>query len=840
MSLLGDVTVFLTPTSRYEPFFPDKLLATLQKLSYNLDLDLLDLPRIVQDVEAGKTEDIPTSDLQSLLALSAANLTSHHPDYAILGGRLEIAALHRRTNKSFSEFILSPPADFPYKLSSDFVEAVRKHKDALDIALRHSRDYDMTYFQYKTLQSTHLFRRGDVVLERPQWLFMRTAVEIHRTDLCAILETYDLLSRGFFIHATPTIKNAGLRNAQLASCFMQAIDPTTTDTTFHGLQQLATIFMRDGGVGLDLHNVPAKRADRAPHQPGLLPLMRLVDSTIRYTSQARSGRSSAGAVFVFPWHADILDFLDARRNVGQEDLRTRDLFTGLIIPDLFMRRVRDDQTWHTFDPADVPELQDRYGADFEAVYIQLEESGRALASMPARKLWNRIIESQTESGMPFMLFHDAMNGKSNQRNLGVINSSNLCTEIIQFTSPLETAVCTLASLVLPAFVTEDDEYDFAELHRVTKILVRNTDKIIDRNYYPTPEARMSALKTRALGIGAQGLADVFMMLHMPFDSVDAQRLNRAIFETIYHAALDASCDLAREAQHPYPAWAGSPASESLLQYDLWGQRPSSRYDWDSLKARIRKHGLRNSLLTAQMPTSGTSQITGANDGTDPYLSNLYVRRGLGGEHQMICKWLIRDLLLRDLWNPTVRRQLIQHHGSVQHIDVIPDDLKAIYKTAWELPQKVLVDLAADRGPFICQSQSLSIYMASPTHQKLTSLHFYAWSAGLKTGMYYLRTQPATYPIQFDLLPDRPSRAPEEPSNDRTPNVSPASNLSPIDHASVTVVNSDTRSVDLEHGSATSSTCHLNDSPSTPASCSINSPLQYIDCPACAECPACAA
>ncbi|TFK85005.1 ribonucleotide reductase large chain subunit [Polyporus arcularius HHB13444] len=817
---------------RYEPFFPEKIHATLQKLSYNLDLDYLDLNRIVEHVEAGKTEDMPTTDLQSLVALAAANLTTHHPDYAVLGGRLEVASLHRRTGKSFSDFVLSFPEGTLPGLSPDFIEAVREHKDALDIALRHSRDYEMTYFQFKTLQSTYLLKRDQVVIERPQWMFMRTAVSIHRSNITAALETYDLLSRGLMIHATPTLKNAGLKDAQLASCFMQAIDPTTMETTFRGLEQLATIFMRDGGIGVDLHNIPAKRTDRVPQQPGLVPLMRLIDTTITYTSQARPGRSSAGAMFIFPWHADILDFLDARRNIGQEELKTRNLFLALVIPNLFMHRVRDDKMWHVFDPADVPELQDRYGQDFESAYVRLEESGRATGSMPARKLWNRIMDSQAETGMPFMLFHDAMNSKSNQRNLGVINSSNLCTEIIQFTSATETAVCTLGSLVLPAYVTLDDDFDFAELHRVTKILVRNTDTILDRTYYPTPEARTSALKTRAIGIGVQGLADVFMMLRMPFDSVDAQRLNRAIFETIYHAAVDASCDLAREAQCPYPAWSGSPASDSLLQYDLWGQRPSARYDWDSLKARMRKYGLRNSLLTAQMPTSSTSQVTGVNDGTDPYLSNLYVRRGLGGEHQMVCRWLTRDLIARNLWNPHVRKQLMQNHGSVQQIEDVPEDLKAIYKTAWELPQKVLVDLAADRGPFICQSQSLSIYMANPTHQKLTSLHFYAWSAGLKTGMYYLRSQPATYPIQFDLLPERTAPRLQYNTPYRRPNVSPASDVSPSDSATLTGLN-DTRSVDLEHGSAESSTCHLH---ASPVPCTLHSladsPLEYAECAEC--------
>ncbi|KAI0361335.1 Rrm1 protein [Trametes cingulata] len=740
--------------ARTEPFLPDKLLSTLRKLSFDLHVEHMDLGRIMWDVERGKVPNMSSDEIQMQAALAASNLTGIHPDHARLAGRLEIAALHRRTQKSFSRFVIGLDKDCPGLLAKEFVNVVQQHSDALDSAIRHSRDYDLDYSSIKTLEHSYLFSINGRVVERPQCLFMRVAVSIHLDDIQSALETYDLLSRSLYIHATPTLLNAGKASAQLSSCFLARADTSTISATYEGLKDVAGIFMQDGGVGLDLHTVPARRSDRIHPQPGVVPYLRLVDDTVKLTTHGRRSRPSAATAYLPIWHADVLEFIDLRSNRGQEELRTRNIFTALMIPDIFMRRVEDGGDWSLFDPVDVPELLGLWGDDFAAVYIALEATDKRHTSIPARDLWSHVMYAQMETGTPFILYQDVINAKSNQQNVGMITSSNLCTEIVQYVSDEETAVCTLASVVLPSFVNEDGEFDLAELHRVTKIVTRNVDRLIDRIAYPTPEARLSATRHRAIGVGVQGLADVFMILGMPYDSPEARFLNRTIFETIYHAALDASCDLART-YGPYETWQGSPASRMCLQYDLWGVQTLGVNDFESLKMRIKKFGLRNSLLVAQMPTTSTSQIVGVNDGTDPYISNVYVRRSLSGEFQIVCKWLVRDLIAEGLWTERVRRAIAEAHGSIQSIPAIPQSIKDLYKTAWEIPQQCVVDMAADRGPYICQSQSLTIHMAAPTVNKLTSMHFHGWRRGLKTGMYYLRTQPAVYPIHFGLEPATP-------------------------------------------------------------------------------------
>ncbi|KAI9058880.1 alpha subunit of ribonucleoside-diphosphate reductase [Trametes sanguinea] len=743
---------------RTQPFSFDKLLHTLRKLSFSLNVEYMDFNRIATTVDKGKVSEMSAESILIQLALASANLTTVHPDHAVLAGRLEIVALHRRTNKSFIQFIVGYSEAFPGFFSSEFIDLVTRCGPMLDDALRHSRDYDIQYSSYKTLERSYLLKQGGRVVERPQCFWMRVAAAIHVNtgDVSNIIETYELLSRGYYIHATPTLLNAGKASSQLSSCFMYSADTSTLRSTFSGIHDAAQIFMHEGGIGVGLQSVPAKRSDRIMPQPGIVPLLRLYDDTVVLTSRSRQSRPSALTAYLPVWHADVIDFINLRSTRGQEELRTRNIFTGLMVADIFMSRVEEGGMWSLFDPSDVPELLECFGHDFTATYMLLEDDDKALMTIPARDLWDRIVLAQMETGTPFMLYQDAINVKNNQRHLGKIHTSNLCTEIMQYTSPDETAVCTLASLILPSFVNDDEAFDLAELHRVTKIVVRNLDQVVDVNDYPTPQAANSARLHRAIGIGVQGLADVFMLLSMPYDSPEARLLNRSIFETIYHAALDASCDLAR-LYGSHPSFPGTLASRLRLQYDLWGAVPLGLNDFEVLKMRIGKFGLRNALLTAQMPTASTSQIAGVNDSTDPYTSNMYVRRTLSGEYQVVSKWLVRDLILNGSWNEKVRRGIIEAQGSIQNIPEIPHHLKEVYRTAWELPQKAIVDMAADRGPYICQSQSLTIYMPTPDYTKLTSMHFHGWRLGLKTGMYYLRLRPAVYPIQFglDTAPDTP-------------------------------------------------------------------------------------
>ncbi|KAG5341091.1 ribonucleotide-diphosphate reductase subunit rnr1 [Termitomyces sp. Mn162] len=580
---------------------------------------------------------------------------------------------------------------------------------------------------------------------------MRVAVGIHGDDIERVLETYNLMSERYFTHASPTLFNAGTPHPQLSSCFLVCMKDDSIDGIYDTLKQCAMISKTAGGIGLNIHCIRATGsyiAGTNGYSNGIVPMLRAYDATARYVDQGGNKRPGAFAIYIEPWHADVFEFLDLRKNHGKEEVRARDLFYALWVPDLFMKRVEAGGDWPLFCPNEAPGLADVHGEEFEALFTKYENEKRAKKTVPAQKLWYAILEAQIETGGPFMLYKDAANSKSNQKNLGTIKSSNLCTEIIEYSSPDETAVCNLASLALPSFI-KNGVYDFQKLHDVTKVVAYNLNRIIDVNYYPVPEARRSNMRHRPIGVGVQGLADAFMILHMPFDSPAAKELNIQIFETIYHAALEASTEMA-EKEGPYETYQGSPASQGLLQFDLWGVTPTGLWDWASLKEKIARTGLRNSLLCAPMPTASTSQILGFNECFEPYTSNIYTRRVLAGEFQVVCPWLLRELVDLGLWDDNMKNMIIAHNGSIQNIPSIPDDVKAIYKTVWEISQKKVIDLAADRGAFICQSQSLNVHLQAPTLGQLTSMHFYGWKKGLKTGMYYLRTRPAAQAIQFTV------------------------------------------------------------------------------------------
>jgi len=618
------------------------------------------------------------------------------------------------------------------------------------------------YFGFKTLERSYLLKIDGKVAERPQHLLMRVAVGIHGADITRALETYELLSQRYFTHASPTLFNAGTPHPQLSSCFLVTMKDDSIEGIYDTLKTCALISKTAGGIGLNIHNIRATGsyiAGTNGYSNGIVPMLRVYNNTARYVDQGGNKRPGAFAIYLEPWHADIFDFLDLRKNHGKEEVRARDLFFALWIPDLFMERVEQAGEWPLFCPAEAPGLHEVYGDEFKALFEKYEKEGRAKKTIPAQKLWYAILEAQVETGNPFMLYKDAANKKSNQKNLGTIKSSNLCTEIIEYSAPDECAVCNLASIALPAFV-KDGAYDFQKLHDVTKVVAFNLNKIIDVNYYPVKEAENSNFRHRPIGLGVQGLADAFMALRMPFDSPQARQLNLQIFETIYHAAIEASCDMARDfaLANPgqdgwYPSYkknGGCPASRGDLQYDLWGVTPTELWDWASLKEKIAVHGLRNSLVCAPMPTASTSQILGNNECFEPYTSNIYTRRVLAGEFQIVNPWLLRDLVNAGLWDDDMKNTLIAHNGSIQNVPGIPSELKAIYKTVWEISQKTIIDLAADRGAFIDQSQSLNIHLGSPTMAQLTSMHFYGWKKGLKTGMYYLRTRAAVGAVKFTV------------------------------------------------------------------------------------------
>lgn len=736
----------------------DKITARIVKLCYGLDTKYIEPFDIAKRVIQGLYDGVSTTELDNLAAETAASLATQHPDYSILAARIAVSNLHKNTLKSFSATIRElyeyrdPKTDERAGLISEKnYQIIRRHAAELDSAIIYDRDYHFDYFGFKTLERSYLLRLHGKTVERPQHLFMRVAVGIHGEDIAAALETYELMSERWFIHATPTLFNAGTPKPQLSSCFLLSMQDDSIEGIFNTLSQCAKISQSAGGIGVSVHNIRAKGSyikGTGGHSNGLVPMLRVFNDTARYVDQGGNKRKGAFAIYVEPWHSDIFDFLEMKKNHGKEEMRARDLFYALWIPDLFMKRVEANADWSLFCPNEAPNLYDCYGEAFERLYEQYEAEGKARKVVKAQELWFKILDSQIETGTPYMLYKDAANQKSNQKNLGTIRSSNLCTEIIEYTSPNEVAVCNLGSIALPRFVNEG-VFDHQKLFEITKVLTRNLNRIIDINYYPVAEAKHSNLRHRPIGIGVQGLADAFILLRLPFESAEAQQLNREIFETIYFAALTASNELAQ--QHGvYESFAGSPASEGILQYDMWGAEPSARWDWATLKANIKASGLYNSLLLAPMPTASTSQILGNNECFEPYTSNIYTRRVLSGEFIVVNKHLLKDLIALGMWNDDLRTALIANNGSVQSIEGLPQSIKDLYKTAWEISQKTILDMAAERGVFICQSQSMNVFMQDVNYKKLTSMHFHAWKIGLKTGMYYLRTRPSAEPIKFTL------------------------------------------------------------------------------------------
>ncbi|KXS14429.1 ribonucleoside-diphosphate reductase large chain [Gonapodya prolifera JEL478] len=743
---------------RRENVLFDKITSRIRKLSYGLDENHVDPVLVSQRVVTGVYNGVTTSELDTLAAETAASLTIQHPDYAILAARLAVSNLHKETKKQFSAVVedlyryVNPKTGKWSPLISDICyQNIMKNVDKLNSAIIYDRDYNYNFFGFKTLERSYLLKLNGRTAERPQHLLMRVSVGIHGEDADAAIETYNLMSEGLFTHASPTLFNAGTPKPQMSSCFLVGMRDDSIEGIFETLKTCALISKTAGGVGLSVQNIRATGsyiAGTNGTSNGLVPMLRVYNNTARYVDQGGNKRPGAFAIYLEPWHADIFDFLDLRRNSGKEEQRARDLFYGLWIPDLFMERVEKDQDWSLFCPAECPGLADVWGDEFKTLYEKYEREGKARKVVKAQKLWYSVLDAQIETGTPYMLYKDACNAKSNQQNLGTIKCSNLCTEIVQYTSPDEVAVCNLASIALPTFVN-NKVFDFKKLKRVTKVGTANLNKVIDLNDYPVPEARFSNMRHRPVGLGVQGLADTFIKLRMPFDSPEAAHLNRDIFETIYFAALEKSCELAEELGH-YESYPGSPASKGLLQPDLWGVKTSDRWDWADLRAKIAKSGLRNSLLVAPMPTASTSQILGNNECFEPYTSNIYTRRVLSGEFQVVNGHLLKDLMALGLWNEKMKNQIIADQGSVQKIPSIPKDIKAIYKTVWEISQRTIIDMAADRGAFIDQSQSLNIHIAEPTYGKLTSMHFYGWRKGLKTGQYYLRSKPTATALKFTV------------------------------------------------------------------------------------------
>ncbi|MFT7363395.1 MAG: ribonucleoside-diphosphate reductase alpha chain [Algoriphagus sp.] len=742
----------------------DKITARIENLCYELDPKFIQPIEVAKKVIDGLYDGVTTTELDNLAAEVCASLTVRHPDYAILAARIAISNLHKTTSQSFSNTMkrlytfVNPVTGANAALIDPEVYGIIKSNAArLDEAIDYKRDFDYDYFGFKTLERSYLIRLSDKVVERPQHMLMRVAVGIHKEDINAALETYDLLSQKWFTHATPTLFNAGTPKAQLSSCFLLTMKDDSIDGIYDTLKQCAKISQSAGGIGLSIHHVRAKGSyikGTNGVSNGIVPMLRNFDMTARYVDQGGGKRKGSFAIYLEPWHADIKDFLELKRNHGKEEMRARDLFYALWIPDLFMKRVEQNLEWSLFCPNEAPGLSDCHGEEFERLYEKYEREGKARETIKAQELWFEVLESQIETGTPYMLYKDAANSKSNQKNLGTIKSSNLCTEIIEYTAPDEVAVCNLASLALPKFVTRGPDgklfFDHDKLYEITKVATRNLNKVIDVNFYPVEEAKRSNFRHRPIGLGIQGLADAFILLRMPFESAEAKGLNEDIFETIYFAAVETSMELAK-VQGTYETYGGSPASKGILQFDMWGVTPKSqRWNWSDLKEKVKKYGMRNSLLVAPMPTASTSQILGNNECFEPYTSNIYSRRTLSGEFIVVNKHLMKDLIQIGLWNDNMRNKLISTNGSVQSVPEIPQHIKDLYKTVWEISQKVIIDMSADRGAYICQSQSMNIFMQDPNFGKLTSMHFYAWKKGLKTGMYYLRSQAASAAIKFTL------------------------------------------------------------------------------------------
>ncbi|HRZ31128.1 MAG TPA: ribonucleoside-diphosphate reductase subunit alpha [Flavobacterium sp.] len=755
-----------------EPVMFDKITDRIKKLCYGLN-DLVDSVKVAMRVIEGLYDGVTTSELDNLAAETAASMTIAHPDYAQLAARIAVSNLHKNTKKSFSEtmsdmyhYVNPRTGQQSPLLSEEVYDAIMANAEELDSMIIYNRDFNYDYFGFKTLERSYLLKINGKIVERPQHMLMRVSVGIHLNDIEAVKETYELMSKKFFTHATPTLFNAGTPKPQMSSCFLLTMKDDSIDGIYDTLKQTAKISQSAGGIGLSIHNVRATgsyiRGTNGTSN-GIVPMLRVFNDTARYVDQGGGKRKGSFAIYLETWHADIFEFLDLKKNTGKEEMRARDLFFAMWTSDLFMKRVQDDASWTLMCPNECPGLCDVYGDEFEALYHKYEAAGKGRKTVRARELWEKILESQIETGTPYMLYKDAANRKSNQKNLGTIRSSNLCTEILEYTSPDEIAVCNLASISLPMFI-ENGKFDHQKLYDVTKRVTRNLNRVIDRNYYPVPEAENSNIRHRPIGLGVQGLADAFILLRLPFTSDEAKQMNQDIFETLYFAAVTASMEMAKE-EGPYSTFKGSPISQGEFQYNLWGLKDSDlsgRWDWDSLRKEVVEHGVRNSLLVAPMPTASTSQILGNNEAFEPYTSNIYTRRVLSGEFIVVNKHLLEDLVNLGLWNDTLKQEIMRHNGSVQNIEIIPQDIKDLYKTVWEMSMKDIIDMSRQRGYFIDQSQSLNLFMEGATYAKLTSMHFYAWQSGLKTGMYYLRTKSAVDAIKFTLNNDKKAEPTPEP------------------------------------------------------------------------------
>lgn len=745
----------------------DKITSRIQKLCYGINTDLVDPASITKSVVCGLYSGITTRQLDVLAAETASTLTTNHADYGLLAARISVSNLHKETKKIFSQVmddlyrhVNNETGKHSPILSEFHHQTIMMHADRLNSAIVYDRDYGYTYFGFKTLEKAYLLKLNGKIVERPQHMLMRVSVGIHGRNIDAAIETYNFLSERYFTHASPTLFAAATVKPQLSSCFLLTVAEDSIEGIFKTVNQCAVISKNAGGIGLNVHCVRAKGTaiiGTNGTSNGLVPMLRVFNNVARYVDQGGGKRLGSFAIYLEPWHADIFEFLDLKKNTGKEEHRARDLFYALWIPDLFMRRVEKNGDWSLMCPHKCPGLDNVWGDEFDALYESYELAGKSERTVKAQALWFAIIESQVETGTPYMLYKDACNRKSNQQNLGTIKSSNLCTEIVEYSAPDEIAVCNLASIALNMFVNVVDKtFDFAKLKSVAKVLTRNLNKIIDVNYYPLPEARKSNMRHRPIGIGVQGLADAFILMRYPYESAEATLLNQQIFETIYYGALECSCELAEyessngTRRGTYETYEGSPISKGILQYDMWNKTPTDLWDWAALKEKIAKHGVRNSLLIAPMPTASTAQILGNNESFEPYTSNIYTRRVLSGEFNVINHHLLRDLSDLGLWNDDMKNSIIAARGSIQGIKSIPQKIRNLYKTVWEISIKKTIQMAADRGAFIDQSQSFNVHVAEPSYGKLSSIHFYAWKAGLKTGVYYLRTKPAANAIQFTV------------------------------------------------------------------------------------------
>ena len=745
---------------RKELMMFDKITARVRKLCYGLN-ELVDPLKVAMRVIEGLYDGVTTSELDNLAAEIAATMTTAHPDYARLAARISVSNLHKNTKKTFSEVMhdlytyVNPRTGKDAPLLSDEVyQVIMDNKDKLDSTIIYNRDFGYDYFGFKTLERSYLLKLNGHIAERPQHMLMRVSIGIHLNDLDAALETYELMSKKYFTHATPTLFNAGTPKPQMSSCFLLTMKDDSIDGIYDTLKQTAKISQSAGGIGLAIHNIRATGSyisGTNGTSNGIVPMLKVFNDTARYVDQGGGKRKGSFAMYLETWHADIFDFLDLKKNHGKEEMRARDLFYAMWISDLFMKRVQEDGKWTLMCPNECPGMDEVHSDEFEALYLKYEAEGKGRKTIKARELWEKILESQIETGTPYMLYKDAANRKSNQKNLGTIRSSNLCTEIMEYTSPDEVAVCNLASIALPMFI-KNGEFDHKELYKITKRVTKNLNRVIDRNYYPVKEAENSNFRHRPVGLGVQGLADTFIKLRLPFTSDEAKKLNQEIFETLYFAAVTASMEEAT-ADGPYQTYEGSPISQGEFQHNLWGikdEELSGRWDWAKLREEVKKHGVRNSLLVAPMPTASTSQILGNNECFEPYTSNIYTRRVLSGEFIVVNKHLLEDLVELGLWNEGLKQDIMRANGSVQDIESIPQDIRELYKTVWELSMKDIIDMSRHRGYFIDQSQSLNLFLEGATMAKLTSMHFYAWKSGLKTGMYYLRTKSAVDAIKFTL------------------------------------------------------------------------------------------